>query len=338
MTPRIARPGESVDRMAALVATMVSQFGLDLSGIRVLTEAATGAYSATPVLAALAGADVVALTRESRFGSVAEVTSATCSLADRLGVASRITISTERSPSLFADADIITNSGHVRPISGEYAEAVRPGTALALMFESWEIQAGRDDLALDRLRARGVRIAGTNERHPNVDVFSYLGLMAVVQLADAGIPAYRTRVGLLCDNPFRTYVESGLTSSGATVRHAESLKGISSPEIDVLLVALTPTGSSVLSGEEILSLGRRQPAVPIVQFWGDIDRAAAATAGVPVWPVESPGPGHMGVLPSRMGPDATVRLQAGGLKVGQVLLIDPEKRSLEDVEYLDELR
>ena len=34
------------------------------------------------------------------------------------------------------------------------------------MFESWEIQAGRFDLALDEAVDRGIRVAGTNERHP----------------------------------------------------------------------------------------------------------------------------------------------------------------------------
>jgi hypothetical protein len=40
---------------------------------------------------------------------------------------------------------------------------------------------------------------------------------------------------------------------------------------------------------------------------------------VPVWPPEAPPPGHMGVLPSAVGPEPIVRLQAGGLKVGEVL-------------------
>ena len=66
---------------------------LDLAGATVLTEAATGAYVVTPVLAALGGAGVVnAVTRATRFGSVDEVAEQTRELADLLGVADRITI------------------------------------------------------------------------------------------------------------------------------------------------------------------------------------------------------------------------------------------------------
>ena len=42
-------------------------------------------------------------------------------------------------------------------------------------------------------------------------------------------------------------------------------------------------------------------------------------AGVSFWPRESAGAGHMGVLPSSVGPEPIVRLQSGGLKVGEVL-------------------
>ena len=42
-------------------------------------------------------------------------------------------------------------------------------------------------------------------------------------------------------------------------------------------------------------------------------------AAVPVWPEAPPAPGHMAILPSAVGPEPIVRLQAGGLKVGEVL-------------------
>lgn|GEM_PF-5393232 len=49
-------------------------FSLDLGKFIVLTEAASGFYALTPLIAALAGAKaVLALTRDSRYGSAAEV-------------------------------------------------------------------------------------------------------------------------------------------------------------------------------------------------------------------------------------------------------------------------
>ena len=75
----------------------------------------------------------------------------------------------------------------------------------------------------------------------------------------------------------------------------------------------------MLGAAAVTALGELAPGTVLVQYWGDADRAAAAAAGVPVWPPEAPHPGHMGVLPSAVGPEPIVRLQAGGLKVGEVL-------------------
>jgi hypothetical protein len=263
---------------------------------------------------------------------VAQVEAATMDLATRLGVADRITITTRRAAEHFAAADAITNSGHVRPITGELAAAIRPETVLSLMFESWEAQAGRLDIDVDALRDRGIQIAGTNERHPQVDVFSHLGSMAVAELSDAGVSAYRSRIAVLCDNAFQDYIVDGLKAAGAEVDVAQSLEGLSGRGPDALLVALQPTGASVLSGADLRRIATSWPDCILVQFWGDIDREQC---GVPIWPVLAPSPGHMGVLPSRVGPEPIVRLQAGGLKVAQVLLTPPAERTAQDLEYVD---
>lgn len=326
------RPGLSTGRLGRLVSEAVERCALDLSGAKVLTEAATGAYVVTPVIAAVSGAQVVALTAGSRYGTAAQVKAATMALATQLGVSDRITITTRREAEHFAAADVITNSGHVRPIRGELASAIRPDAVLSLMFESWEAQAGRLDIDVDVLRDRGVQIAGTNERHPHVDVFSYLGPMAVAELADAGVSAYRSRIAVLCDNAFRDYIVDGLKAVGAEVDVAASLDGLSSESPDALLVALQPIGASVVSAADLSRLGTRWPDCVLVQFWGDIDRSRCSVA---CWPVVAPPAGHMGVLPSRLGPEPIARLQAGGLKVAQVLLTPPGKRTPQDMEYVD---
>lgn len=332
-----ARPGFAHRRLSRLVEVAVERVDLDLEGVRVLTEAATGAYVVTPVIAALAGGDVVAMTTQTRYGTVEHVREETMRLAELLGVADRIRIVSDRSVDYFAQADLVTNSGHVRPITGAHADAIRPGSALSLMFETWEIQAGRIDLDLDGLRGRGVRIAGTNERHPHVDVFSYLGPMAVAELCDAGVPAYRSRVGVLCDNAFRDYIVGGLAAAGAEVRAGAVLSDIDLSGLDALLVAMTPTGRSVLSDEDAAALRAVGGDTIVVQYWGDIDREVLSAHSLAAWPPIPPGNGHMAVLPSHVGPDAIVRLQAGGLKVGELLLKEPRSITEEERAYIDEL-
>src|ERR1035437_3376903 len=333
------RPGLSTKRLARLIRNSVSECELDLRGLHVLTEAATGPYVVTPVIAALAGAEVIALTAESRYGSVEDVSAATRALAESVGVTGRITITTERTPEVFAKADIITNSGHVRPIVGEFADAIRPDAVIPLMFETWEIRIGRVDVDLDDLLARGVRIGGTNERHPNVDIFSYLGPMAVAQLGDAGISSYRGRIAVVCDNVFRDFLAQGLSRVGADVvavsSASEILDRVRRP-FDAILVATTPMGQPAITGFELQQIADIWPDVVLVQYWGDLDRDACNTLGLNYWPLVSPGAGHMGVLPSRVGPEPVVRVQTGGLKVGQVLHKEPAARCAAELRYVDE--
>ncbi len=51
----------------------VQALDLNLKGKIVLTEAATGAYVVTPILAALAGAKVYAFSKTTCYGTVEEV-------------------------------------------------------------------------------------------------------------------------------------------------------------------------------------------------------------------------------------------------------------------------
>ncbi len=85
-----------------------------------LTEAASGAYVVTPVLAALAGAKVYAFTRTTRYGTVEEIFANTQKLINEC--TSRkldITLIDTITPEIIAQADIITNSGHLRPLNEE---------------------------------------------------------------------------------------------------------------------------------------------------------------------------------------------------------------------------
>jgi len=65
---------------------------LDLKDLTVLTEAANGPYVITPIMAAIAGAKVFAITRSTRYGSFQEIQQATVKLAAVSGVSNRIEI------------------------------------------------------------------------------------------------------------------------------------------------------------------------------------------------------------------------------------------------------
>jgi hypothetical protein len=330
-------PGFNQTRLLALMRGAIKRCQLDLSGAVVLTEAATGAYVVTPVLGAMAGArQVLAVARSTPHGSVAEISALTMELARAAGVQDRLRIVTEKRPADGGQADIVTNSGHVRPIDAEMVSWMKPSAVVPLMYEAWELRAA--DVDLTACERRGISVAGTNERHPAIDVFSYLGIMANKLLLDAGIAVYGCQVVLCCDNSFEPYIRRGLVQAGAAVASTDRLdKATPDGDCDAVLVAQLPRDQAVIGAREATLIGERWPGAVVAQYWGDIDRRALAGAGVPYWPQSAPAPGHMAILPAAVGPEATVRLQSGGLKVGEVLLRARDPHAQVDRSYLTEL-
>jgi len=331
---RQARPGFHPQRLDRLMREAVAACALRLDGRRVITEAATGAYVVTPVLAALAGATVQAFTRSTRHGTVEEVATATHALAALAGVASRVEIVADRAALRFEEADVVTNAGHLRPLDSSMIDRLRPGAALPLMFEDWEFRAA--DLDLQACRRRGVLVAGTNERHPAVDVFSFLGAMALKLLFDAGIAVYRSRLVLLCDNAFSPYIASTLERlAGELAVSARPAAPPFSP--DAVLVATSPVSSAAEATALSEQIAQAYAGAAVVQYWGDLDRRVLEARGIPFWPPEAPALGHMAVLPGDIGPEAIVRLQAGGLKVAEVLLKPAGERTAADAAFIQPL-
>lgn len=317
MTPD-SRPGLNSRRLVRLMAVAIDRCALDLGGRAVLTEAANGAYVVTPVLAAMAGADVYALAADTAYASAGEIRELTVELAKLAGVADRIQLVSSKDASYISGADIVTNSGQVRPIDAQMVAHMKPTAVVPLMYESWEFR--QSDVDLEACHARGIAVAGTNERHQDVDVFSFLGPMAVKQIQDAGVAVLGSRVLLLCDNHFGPFIMQELESVGAEVIQAGILTpDLLKPYCDVVLLALQPGETAVLDAADARMLGELAPGVVLVQYWGDADRPALAGAGVAMWPADPPRAGHMGILPSALGPEPIIRLQAGGLKVGELL-------------------
>ena len=315
----VVLPGYEPARLVRLMREAIQRCELDLRGSVVLTEAAIGAYVVTPILAAMAGAECVfAVTRSTRYGSIDQVMAQTRAVAKLADVDGLIRITVEKSADVMARADIITNSGHVRPIDHTTVGYFKPTAVVPLMYESWEYRSA--DLDLIACRAKGIAVAGTNERHSAVDVFSYLGIMAVKLLLDAGIAVHGSRMLLLCDNPFAQFIERGLSGAGAVV---DCVRGLSAANndasYDAIVIALLPRSKPVLDHANAKHIKKTWNGAAIVQFWGDIPRDSFVEYDVPMWPPQQPAPGHMGILPSEVGPEPVVRLQSGGLKVGELL-------------------
>jgi hypothetical protein len=320
----------------------VRALDLDLRGKTVLTEAASGAYVVTPVLAAIAGAKVFAFSKTTKYGPVEEIFSHTRSLADTFNeFPLDIHLIDQLKPEFIHEADIITNSGHLRPLSESILMHAKSEVVIPLMYEAWEWREADMDIAY--IRKRGFKIGATNERHPNVDVFNYLGDMALKQIFDAGICPYKNKFILLCNNDFGPFIAKVLAAvcDGLAVidlnEHKQRYNDYQIdwiggfPEINIpetyrnaeaVIFTAYPFDRQWIGEKTPISVEqiRSQLSDPfILRYAGDLNEDFLRNKGLRFFP-QHVHSGHMGILPSAIGYDPIIRLQSGGLKAAEALL------------------
>jgi hypothetical protein len=320
----------------------VDALELNLKGKVVLTEAASGPYVVTPLLAALAGAKVFAFSRSTRYGTVEEVFDGTVrSIGESVFRGLDITLVKELTPEVIAQADMITNSGHLRPLDREKLRHAKDGVVIPLMYEAWEWRDA--DMDLSYVRERGFRIAATNERHPEVDVFNYLGDMALKQIFDAGTCPYRNKFLLICNNDFGPFIArtvSAVASSLGVIdlpEHRSKYDGLpidwlgdfpdvhipaSYADAEAVIFTAYPFDRNWMGTDTPIDIKQLKKDLKdpfILRYAGDVDSNALDHEGIRYFPAQVAS-GHMGVLPSAIGFDPIIRLQSGGLKAGEAML------------------
>jgi hypothetical protein len=324
-------------RSARLAEEFVERFGLDLAGLTVLTEAASGPYLATPLLAALAGAErVLAWTRDSRYARPDEVEEETRRAARAWGVGARIELTAERPDAHVAAADIITNSGFVRPIDAAMVARMKPTAVIPLMWETWEVRP--DEIDLDACERAGILVLGTCESRPPCDMRGYGGSLAMKLLFELGLEGHGCRVALLGAQPtLGAPMRQALDGMGVAVqwfgeragegdvepRSYDALRAFLLAEaatLDALIVAEHHDPRLLLGNAGVIACGELaaiSPSLRVGVISGNVDGADLRASGLRFLPHAIQPFGHMSYQTYELGPRPVLELYAAGLKVGQ---------------------
>jgi hypothetical protein len=321
-------------RERRIATEFIERFHLDLSGLVVLTEAASGPYLATPLTAALAGADrVVAVTDDSEYASGEEVANATARTAEAWEVADRIEIRIGRQPEWFGEADIVTNSGFVRPIGAQAVRAMKPTGVVPLMWETWEFRPA--DLDLWACRERGILVLGTCESRPPCDMRPYSGQLALQLLRELGVEPSGAGVVLLGGHETTGLaMNEALTEAGASVTWfasedaAQPYEALAphleqdARDYDALLVAEQEHPIRLIAPDGLVppeALAEWNPAVRVGVIAGNVDAEALSASGLRYLPERIRPFGYESYETHRLGPRPVLQLYTAGLKVGQAM-------------------
>ena len=343
----------NIKRIEKLIDDAIDTYDLDLSGLTVFTEAASGNYVVTPLIAALAGSvQVFAITRDSIYGKAVDVREFTLELAQKWGIGNRIEVVSDKTPSILSQVDIVTNLGFVRPIDKEVIAHLKPTAVLPLMWETWEFREA--DLDLAECRRLGIMVLGTNERTVELDFFTYVGYLAVKLAFELEIEIYRSKVVVVGSGPFGESCVETFDKLEAKLKYIDLSAGDSldteSAKFtlrDTDLVVLVEHRNSVcligsegqMTVNELLALS---PHVSIVHVAGNINREEIDNAAIPCLPQKSAAPGYMSVTTDYLGPKPVIALHTAGLKVGEAMArtrlaglnpIEAEKKVLHDLPF-----
>ncbi len=316
---------EPPQRAIHLIENAISKFDLNLQNLVVLTEAASGNYIYTPMIAALAGAKKVhTVTRDSRYASTKQVIKSTSLLADYLGFGDRLEIHTRLTPRIIGEADIVTNLGFVRPLNSKFISHMKRTAVIPLMFETWELREKGFDLK--ECRREEICVLGTNEEDERLKTFGYLGHLVAKKLFESGIEVFQSNIVVVGSGKFALNITDTLEAMGA---HVINISGGETPSADGKLRGCDAIiAASHLSPELVVGNGgyispvklkELCPDVVLVQLNGRIDRKELDKYKIHYLPHDEPVEGHMSWSLSELGPRPVIDLNTAGLKVGELM-------------------
>ena len=320
----------NIPRIEKLIQTAIATFELDLSEFTVLTEAATGYYMFTPIVAGIAGAkQVFALTRDSRYGKAAEVYENTMKIARMWKVDEKIEILFDRNDKRISKADIVTNLGFVRHLDSDFLRKLKKTVVIPLMFETWEYR--NEDLDLKECRSLGVPVLGTNEHHDDLKIFEYIGHVALKLLLEVGIEVFRSKIVVLGQGEFAENTAKTLTVAEAQVIFLHTSNSPQTISVELLefvkhadaLVIVDPHSRKQLIGSEegitAESLASLNRGLTVIHICGRTEISTLREQGIQCWPQYFAAPGYMSVGTDYVGPKPLIKLHTAGLKVGECL-------------------
>jgi hypothetical protein len=314
---------DNVPRVSRLIDDAISRLDLRLDGLRVLTEAASGPFVVTSLIAARAGAERVwAVTRDSAHGTAAEVLRHAREWAAALGVARRVEFYEGQAIDCASGVDVVTNLGFVRPIDAATIARLPAHAAISLMWEPWEFRP--EDVDAQACAAAGIPVIGTNESDPRLRTFDYVGTLAAKLLFESGLEGRGNTIVVLGSDPFGRSVCASLEAIGAHVErvvvHDDDLDGRAATAVekaDALVVAEHRDRRELIGNHGGIRPARlHATGCRVIHIAGHVDVAALEEYRVAKHPHGDAVPGHMTVATDYLGARPVIDLHAAGLRVG----------------------
>ena len=332
----------TIEKSRKVIFDTISKINLNLNNLTILTEAATGNWIYTPIIAAFSGASkVICITKNSKYGSAHNIKKNFDRISKYYNLSEKVFVCEKLTNELISSADIVTNSGFLRPIDKKFVCTMKKTGVISLMWEPWEFRT--DDLDLVQCWNKGISVLGVNESNIFLNVLSYVETMIIKIFKKYKIKLKNKKIILVIENKFGIQIFNALKSQGAncyciTASMKLELKKLGATIIgsnfenkninsfleksDIILVDSFPIKKNIIGineGIEISTLKKLCPNVKIFTFFGKIDSVNLNKFGIRYYPKIQPKFGHLGWTADVLGSKPTIEFNSLGLKVGELL-------------------
>lgn len=314
-----------LDRNFKIIKRLIDQLQLDLTGIKILTEAGSNLFLYTPIIAALANAEKVFVwTKDSDYGSAKSIADQCQAIAVAFNLEIKLEIAINEQPiSHLSSSNVITNSGNLRPLDQSKLKYISKNAVIPLMYEKWEFR--NSDLDLEFCKSKGIKVAGTWENYPGLEIFNYCEQLIIKLIFDAGFEIKSNKVVIFSSDHFGDLAEKGLTLLGATVVKTIDIDSVYKNIVDSdILLFCNYLDQRCLIGNDnsVFSIGKLKSlndTLCIVHLTGNIDSDLVKRNGVYLYPNKRGYSQKMTETLNFLGSVPALSLLAAGLKVGECL-------------------
>ena len=241
-----------------------------------------------------------------------------------------------------AAANIVTNSGMLRPLDSAFLAHLDPNTSVvSLMYDAWELREG--DIDLDECVRRGIKVVGTNESDSKFPIFDFCGPLIAKMIFEGGYEILENSFVVWSDDQFGSVVADYLKRMGAASVILTTDLGVAMANLiraDVIVFADYDQARELIGhGQDALfplnSLKRINPFLGVIHLYGRIRAADVRAAGFSIYPARDGALSVMTETLAHLGSLPILKLTIAGLRAAQEVLREETARFSQPIQSLE---
>lgn len=312
-----------MDRALNLIKKTRDNLDFNLNGLTIMTELGSNNYIYSPLIPLICGADrVIAFVKDTVHGKSEELRSKCLKIAKYYNLDKKLEINTNVFDNEWLkECDIVTNSGMLRPFDSKKLSKFKKGAVLPLMFESWEIRD--QDIDISYCKKNNIKVAGTWESHPDINVFNYIKVLCLKMVFEAGFEVLNNKIYVWSNDEFGMKIKNSFDQNGAKIcildNDVKSLfKNVKN--LDFIFLADYKESRDFFDLLRVRELLKINPNLAIIHLYGNLDLRKFNDLGIKIYPNKNGISQTMTFTLAHVGLIPIINLQVAGYKVATEMI------------------